>query len=75
MNPLDQFELDQKTINELKDLFLFAPPNVLRRSLEDLFFLHLSSNEEVNLPNQKELVKNIYCLINFLNEMELQKRF
>lgn len=70
LSPLDQFESDQKILNELKDLFEFVPPATLRRNLEDLFFLHLSSQEETSLPNQKELIKNFYYLINFLNEME-----
>ena len=74
-NPLDQFESDQNILNELKDLFEFVSPATLRRNLEDLFFLHLSSQEETCLPNQKELIKNFYYLINFLNEVESQNRF
>ncbi|GAB4251291.1 MAG: hypothetical protein Tsb0034_30320 [Ekhidna sp.] len=70
INPLDQFESDQKILNELKGLFEFVSPSVLRRNLEDLFFLHLSSEDENMLPNQKELIKNFYYLINFLNEVE-----
>ena len=70
INPLDQFESDQKLLNELKDLFQFVSPAILRRNLEDLFFLHLSSQDEISLPNQKELIKNFYYLINFLNEVE-----
>lgn len=70
VNPLDQFESDQKLLNEIKDLFEFVPPATLRRNLEDLFFAHFSSLEEVSLPNQKELIKNFYYLINFLNEVE-----
>lgn len=75
MNPLDQFESDQLILNELKDLFQFVPPAKLRRSLEDIFFQHFSSQDEVCLPNQKEIVSNFYFLINFLNEVEDQKRF
>lgn len=74
-NPLDQFESDQKILNELKDLFEFVSPAALRRNLEDLFFLHLSSHDDASLPDQKELIKNFYCLINFLNEVETHKRF
>ena len=70
INPLDQFESDQKLLNEIKGLFEFVPPATLRRNLEDLFFLHLSSREEIALPNQKDLIKNFYYLINFLNEVE-----
>ena len=75
ISPLDQFESDQRILNELKDLFEFVPPATLRRNLEDLFFVHISSQEEILLPNQKELIKNFYYLINFLNEIEGQKRF
>ena len=74
ISPLDQFESDQKMLNELKDLFQFVQPSVLRRNLEDLFFLQISSQEEILLPNQKDLIKNFYYLINFLNEIESQKR-
>ena len=74
MTPLDQFESDQRLLSELKDLFEFAPPAILRRNLEDLFFTQLTSNE-YGLPNEKELSKNIYFLINFLNEIETHKRF
>ena len=74
INPLDQFESDQKLLNEVRELFQFVSPSALRRNLEDIFFLHLSSQEEVILPNQKELIKNFYYLINFLNEVEDQKR-
>lgn len=74
MSPLDQFESDQKLLNELKDLFEFAPPGNIRRNLEDLFFTHLTSSEP-SLPNEKELIQNIYYLINFFNEIESQKRF
>ena len=70
INPLDQFESDQKLLNELKDLFQFVSPAISRRNLEDLFFLHLSSQDEISLPNQKEVIKNFYYLINFLNEVE-----
>lgn len=74
MGPLDQFESDQKILNELKDLFEFASPSKIRRDLEDLFFSHITS-EDPSLPNEKDLIKSIYYLINFLNEVESQKRF
>ncbi|WP_436515208.1 hypothetical protein [Ekhidna sp. To15] len=74
MSPLDQFESDQKMLNELKDMFEFASPAKIRRNLEDLFFTHLTSNEP-SLPNEQELIKSIYYLINFFNEVESQKRF
>ncbi len=75
INPLNQFEADQKLLNELKDLFEFVPPSILRRNLEDLFFSHISSEEEIVLPNHKELIRNFYYLLNFLNEAEIYKRF
>ena len=74
MNPLDEFEFDQKMIKELKDLFEFAPPAILRRNLEDLFFTYLTNNDELSLPDNKQLFKNIYFLINFLNEIEGLKK-
>ncbi|MEQ9402903.1 MAG: hypothetical protein RIM99_04905 [Cyclobacteriaceae bacterium] len=70
MNPLDQFESEQKMLNELKDLFKFVRPAVIRRNLEDLYFLYMSSAEDPDLPDQKNFTTNFYYLINFLNEME-----
>lgn len=74
MSPLDQFESDQRILNELKDMFEFSSPAKIRRNLEDLLFTHLTS-EDSSLPDEKELIRNIYFLINFLNEVESQKRF
>lgn len=74
MNPLERFEADKKILDELKDMFEFASPACIRRSLEDLFFTHLTSKDP-SLPNEKELFKSIYYLINFLNEMESHERF
>ncbi len=71
---LDQFESDQKLLNELKSLFEFASPATLRRNLEDLLFLHLTSENGSSLPDQKKLIGNVYFLINFLNEAEVEQR-
>ena len=68
MNPLKQFENDQRLLNELKDLFEFVPPSRLRRSIEDIFFNLLASEEEA--PVTKEIASHIYLVINFLNEVE-----
>ena len=73
-NPLHQFESDQRILNELRELFDFAPPAQLRRSLEDFFFTFFTTHEEPSLPNQQEILKNFYYLINFLNEVESQER-
>lgn len=70
MNPLDQFEVERKMLKELKDLFDFVEPATIRRNLEDLFFLYMSSSEDPDLPNQKNFISSFYYLINFLNEME-----
>ena len=69
-NPLDKFETDQRVLQELKILFQFANPAEIRRNLEDLYFLYMSSAEDPDLPNQKIFASNFYYLINFLNEME-----
>ena len=75
MDQLGEFESDQKILNELKSLFEFVSPSALRRNLEDLLFIPLASDEEPSLPNQKALIRNVYFLINFLNEVENEKRF
>lgn len=74
MTPLDQFEADQKLLNELKEMFEFVPAAKMRRALEDLYFTHMTSRDS-SLPNEKELTRSVYFLINFLNEVESQKRF
>ncbi len=68
MDLLNHFESEQKMLQELKDLFTFVPPALLRRHLEDLFFLYLSSSEDPDLPSG--FAQNFYFLMNFLNEME-----
>ncbi|MEO9485768.1 MAG: hypothetical protein ABJG47_20090 [Ekhidna sp.] len=74
MSPLDQFESDQKILNELKDMFEFASPARIRRNLEDLFFAHITSRDS-SLPCEKEVAKSVYYLVNFFNEIESQNRF
>lgn len=74
INPLDQFESEQKIINELRDLFEFVTPQTLRRNVEDLFFHHMTSLDEAEAPS-KDMTKNIYYLINFLNVVEEHKRY
>jgi len=68
MNLFDQFEYDQKMLNELKSLFEFAPPAELRRSINDLLFAQLTS-ENPELPNRQELLSHVYYLLNFLEEV------
>lgn len=55
-------------LQELKDLFAFVHPASIRRNLEDLYFLYLSSSEDPDLPTG--FAQNFYFLVNFLNEME-----
>ncbi len=69
-NPLNQFESERKMLTELKVLFQFVPPKAIRRNLEDLYFLYMSSTEDPDLPNQKNFIANFYYLIDFLNEMD-----
>ena len=68
MNLLNQFESEQRILSELKSMFEFAPPAHLRRSIEDLFFIYLSIDEEIHI--NKQLTEHVYFLINFLNEVE-----
>ena len=70
MDFLDEFEFDQKLLNELKSLFEFVPPNILRRSLIDLFFNYLTQKDEPELPNKQQIFSHFYFLINFLEEAE-----
>ncbi len=70
MDILDQFENDEKILQEVKSLLEFAPPASLRRSLEELFFHCFMASDNPNLPAQSEVVTHVYYLINFLNEVE-----
>lgn len=69
MNPLDAFELEQKMLTELKNLFEVVPPFQLRRNLEDLYFQYVTTEEHLELA--PKFNSNFYFLLNFLNEMDL----
>lgn len=71
MNPLNQFESDQRLLNEIRELFEFASPAELRRSIEDVYFNLIMAKEETVIS--KELTNHIYLIINFLNEAEKVK--
>ncbi|WP_436516351.1 hypothetical protein [Ekhidna sp. To15] len=68
MSLLNEFENEQQLLNELKDLFEFAPPALLRRSIEDVFFNLIATEDELGVS--KKIAQHIYLLINFLNEAE-----
>lgn len=70
MDILSNFEKDQKLLNELRELLIFAPPGKLRRGLTDLFFHYFTDSDDPGLPNQREFTEHFYYLINFLNEIE-----
>ena len=70
MDILDEFEHEQKLLNELKSLFEFASPSLLRRSLSDLLFNYLTQVSEPELPEQQQIFTHLYYLINFLEEAE-----
>ncbi len=57
-------------IHELADLFLFCPPGKLRRSIEDIFFNYLLESKNFDVEDKRELISNVYHLINFLSEAE-----
>lgn len=68
MNLLNQFESEQRMLSELKSLFEFTSPDTLRRSIEDLFFIYVTIEDQMHVS--KQLAENVYYLINFLNEVE-----
>ena len=59
--------------SELEDLFEFAPPQALRKSLYTLFFNYLDSVEEVPEDFQK-MAQDIHALIKFLDNAAEEDR-
>ncbi|WP_436514694.1 hypothetical protein [Ekhidna sp. To15] len=72
MNPIDQFVYEQRLLHELQDMFDFASPAALRRSIEDVYFNLIMAEDETVI--NKELSQHIYLMINFLNEVEGMKK-
>jgi hypothetical protein len=61
--------MDNKIISELDDLFMFAPPNELRKSINTVFYSYLIHADK--LPHDyKKTSEDFYFLINFLERAD-----
>jgi hypothetical protein len=61
--------MDKKIIKGLEDLFLFAPPDTLRRSVNQVFYSYLIHNK--TLPEDFETIaEDFYLLVDFLEKAD-----
>jgi hypothetical protein len=66
--------LEDKTLATCEELFSFAPPEQLHKTIHELFFSWIT--ETPTLPeNYKQASEDIYFLLEFLDRMkELKKK-
>lgn len=62
--------LSQAMSNEMLTLFTLCPPGSLRRDVEDIFFNYLLDTKSFSVEERRELIFNVYHLLNFLSEAE-----
>ncbi|PBQ33801.1 hypothetical protein CNR22_19105 [Sphingobacteriaceae bacterium] len=64
--------MDKKVITSLEELFEFAEPHSLRRSLNHVFFNFLLNNKN-SLPQDFDTItEDFYFLIDFLEKADLK---
>lgn len=56
---------------QVSDLFFFATPSQLRKSVHQVFFNYLNQKELVRSENFQEIASDFYFLINFLQAAEI----
>ncbi|MCW3084790.1 MAG: hypothetical protein JWP12_2156 [Bacteroidetes bacterium] len=56
--------------DNVDELFSFAPPENLQRTVHELFFSYLISNEDVFNNDFKEIVSDVQFLIQFIKQAE-----
>lgn len=65
--------MDKKIVKGLEDLFLFAPPDTLRRSVNQVFYSYLIHNK--TLPEDFETIaEDFYLLVDFLEKADQQTK-
>jgi hypothetical protein len=63
--------MNKAALKKLEDLFEFAPPTSLRKSLSHVFFNYLLNNHQHGLPEDFNRIANdFYFLLDFLEEVE-----
>jgi hypothetical protein len=61
--------MDKKIVKGLEDLFLFAPPDTLRRSVNEVFYSYLIHNK--TFPEDiKTITEDFYLLVDFLEKAD-----
>lgn len=69
----NKLKMDKKIIKGLEDLFSFAPPDTLRRSINQVFYSYLIHNK--TLPEDFETIaEDFYLLVDFLEKADQQSR-
>lgn len=65
--------MTKQTIKELEELFEFAPPESLMRSVHHVFFAYLIYNTELYPQDHRKIVEDFYFLMNFLEKAGKEK--
>jgi len=69
----NRLKMDKKIIEGLEDLFSFAPPDTLRKSVNQVFYSYLIQNK--TLPEDfKTIAEDFYLLVDFLEKADQIKR-
>ncbi len=64
--------MDKKVMESLEELFEFADPDSLRRSLNHVFFNFLLNNKDALPEDFDTITEDFYFLINFLDKVDLK---
>lgn len=67
--------MDKQTLKELEELFSFAPPEDLMRSLHVVFFAYLINNNEAYPQDHRMIVEDFYFLMNFLDKAGRNRKY
>lgn len=69
MNPF--LSNSEEALEELKELLYFAPPNIIRDHLMEVYFTYLIEVKPCDYPsNHTDITESIYFLYNFLNKLD-----
>lgn len=73
----DTFEANtMDVLEELKVLFYFSPPNIIKEHLLEVFFSYLTELHPKDYPeNHHDLVEDYYFLIMFLTKLDKLNEF
>ena len=65
--------MDKKIIKELETLFLFASPDTLRRSINQVFYSYIIHNQ-TSQADLATIAEDFYFLVDFLEKADQHSR-